>query len=248
MLKSERQELILHEVNLHNKVLIGDLSTLIKVSEDTVRRDLIELAEKGKVVKVHGGALSNSFRNSFKHTDIYSLEQKKTIAHKAISLIKDGMYIHTTGGTTILEMARLLPENLKATFITGSIQAAFEYLQHPHLEVILIGDRISRNSQITVGGEAITKIKRINADICFLGVNALDIEHGLTDNDYEVAEVKRAIIESSSRVVALSIAEKLNTHQKIQICPITQIQTLITELPPRDPSLEAYHKTGIDVI
>ena len=248
MLKRERQELILHEVNLHNKVLIGDLSGVIKVSEDTVRRDLIELSKKGKLVKVHGGALSNSFRNSFKHTDIYSLEEKKTIAHKAIALIKDGMYIHTTGGTTILEMARLLPETLKATFITGSIQAAFEYLQHPHLEVILIGDRIARKSQITVGGEAITKIKTFNADLCFLGVNALDVEHGLTDNDYEVAQVKRAMIESSDRVVVLSIAEKLNTQQKIQVCPVSQIQTLITEVPPNHPALEAYHQSGIEVI
>lgn len=248
MLKRERQELILHEVNLHNKVLVGDLSQIIKVSEDTVRRDLIELSKKGKLVKVHGGALSNSFRNSFKHADIYSLEQKKTIAHKAISLIREGMYIHTTGGTTILEMARLLPEGLKVTFITGSIQAAFEYLQHPDLEVILVGDRISRNSQITVGGEAISKIKRFYADICFLGVNAIDIEHGVTDSDYEVAQVKQAIIESSSRVVALSIAEKLNTKQKIQVCPINSIHTLITELPPDDPFLEPYRKTGIEVI
>lgn len=77
MLKKERQELIIHEVNLHNKVLVGDLSQSIKVSEDTIRRDLIELSENGKLVKVHGGALSRSFRNSFKHTDIYSLEKKR---------------------------------------------------------------------------------------------------------------------------------------------------------------------------
>jgi DeoR/GlpR family transcriptional regulator of sugar metabolism len=248
MLKRERQELILHEVNLHNKVLIGDLSMAIKVSEDTVRRDLIELSGKGKLVKVHGGALSNSFRNAFKHTDIYSLEQKKTIAHKAISMMRDGMHIHTTGGTTILEMAKMLPEDLHATFITGSIQAAFEYLQHPNIEVILIGDRISRNSQITVGGDAISKIKRIHADLCFLGVNAVDIGHGVTDSDYEVAQVKRAIIESSNRVVVLSIAEKLNTRQKIQVCPINEISTLVTELPPLDPALESYRQTKIEVI
>jgi DeoR/GlpR family transcriptional regulator of sugar metabolism len=142
----------------------------------------------------------------------------------------------------------MLPDSLKATFITGSVQAAFEYLQHPHLEVILIGDRISRNSQITVGGEAITKIKRFYADLCFLGVNAIDVQHGVTDNDYEVAQVKQAIIESSSRVVVLSIAEKLNTKQKIQVCPVNSINTLITERPPNDPSLEQYHKTGIEVI
>ncbi|MBL7698494.1 MAG: DeoR/GlpR transcriptional regulator [Chitinophagaceae bacterium] len=248
MLKSERQELILHEINLHNKVLVGDLSTAIKVSEDTIRRDLIELAQKGKLVKVHGGALSNSFRNAFTHADIYSLEQKKIIAHKAISLIRQDMLIHTTGGTTILEMARLLPENLKATFVTGSLQAAFEYLQHPNIDVILVGDRVSRNSQITVGGDAVAKIKRFHADLCFLGVNAIDVKHGITDSDYEIAQVKQAILESSSRVVVLSIAEKLNTRQKMQVCPIENVHTLITELPPNDPFLKPYQEKGIQVI
>lgn len=80
------------------------------------------------------------------------------------------MYILTTGGTTIVEMARSLPEGLKATFITGSIQAAFEYLQHPHLEVILIGDKVSRNSQITVGGEAIARIKGSMPTSAFLAL------------------------------------------------------------------------------
>lgn len=158
------------------------------------------------------------------------------------------MYILTTGGTTITEFARSLPEGLKATFITGSLQAAFEYLQHPHIDVILIGDKLSRISQITVGGEAIARIRRFNADICFLGVNAIDIEHGITDNDYEVAQVKRAIIESSSRVVALCISEKLNTVQKIQVCPVNQVHTIITELNPDDPFLKPYRNVQTEVI
>jgi Transcriptional regulators of sugar metabolism len=101
------------------------------------------------------------------------------IAQKAVTLIRDGMFILTTGGTTILELAKALPQHLRATFFTGSLPAAMEYIQHPNIEVIFIGDRISKNSKITVGGDAITKIKQINADICFLGINAIDAEHGL---------------------------------------------------------------------
>lgn len=248
MLKRERQELIIHEVNLHNKVLITDLSASISVSEDTIRRDLIELSQNGRLVKVHGGAISKSFRNSFKHKDIYSLDQKKTIAQKAISLIEDGMFVFTTGGTTILEMVRILPESLKATFVTVSIQAAFELLQHPHIEVLLIGGKLSRNAQISVGGEAIARIKRFNADLCFLGVNAIDVNRGVTDSDYDVTQVKRSIIESSSRVVALSIAEKLNTVQSIEVCALSHIKTLITELPASDPRLQPYHTETTEVI
>lgn len=248
MLKTERQEFILHQIDLHNKVLSTDLSQKLRVSDDTVRRDLNELAEIGKLVKVHGGAISKSFRNSFQHNNIYSVEHKKIIAQKASKLIQDGMFVLTSGGTTIIELARSLPENLQATFITGSLQAAYEYVQHPNIEVILIGDRISRHSQITVGAEAVAKIKQFNADLCFLGINALDIQHGLTDSDWEVAQVKRAMIEQSARVVALAISEKLNTVQKIQVCDLSNINSLITELPPDAPALEGYKTKRVEVI
>jgi DeoR/GlpR family transcriptional regulator of sugar metabolism len=248
MLKRERQEYIIHQLHLHNKVLSTDLSQKINVSEDTIRRDLLELSEAGKIIKVHGGAISKSFRNSFRHTDIYSLENKKIIAQKAISLIQDGMFVLTTGGTTIIELARCLPDNLQATFITGSLQAAYEYVQHPNIEVIFIGDRISRNAQISVGGEAISKIKQFNADLCFLGINAIDAKHGLTDNDWEVAQIKRAMIERSAKVVSLAISEKMNTVQKIQVCELSCIHTLITELPPDEVLFEDYKKMQLEVI
>jgi len=248
MLKRERHEYIIHQLHLHNKVLSTDLSQKIKVSEDTIRRDLLELAEAGKIIKVHGGAISKSFRSSLQQTDIYSLENKKIIAQKAISLIQDGMFVFTSGGTTIIELARCLPENLQATFITGSLQAACEYVLHPNIEVIFIGDRISHNAQITIGAEAIAKIKQFNADLCFLGVNAIDVEHGLTDNDWEVAQIKRAMIERSEKVVSLAISEKLNTVQKIQVCDLTCVNTLITELPPEDALFEDYKQVQIEVI
>jgi DeoR/GlpR family transcriptional regulator of sugar metabolism len=218
------------------------------VSEDTIRRDLSELATLGKIIKVHGGALSKPFHNFFQHSGIYSLEEKKRVAQKAVQLIRDGMFVLTTGGTTIIELARSLPEGLQATFITGSLPAAFEYMQHPSIDVIIIGDKLSKNSHLTVGAEAIAKIKQFNADLCFLGTNAIDIEHGFTDNDWEVAQVKKAMIESSDNVVSLTIAEKLNSHQNIQVCDIKKINTLITELDPDDALLEPYKANGLHVI
>jgi DeoR/GlpR family transcriptional regulator of sugar metabolism len=249
MLKKERQAYILHQVNLHNRVLSSLLCTEINVSEDTIRRDLQELAEEGKVIKVHGGALSHSFNEvHFPSNGVYSQNQKKKIAQKAINLISNGMFILTSGGTTIMEMARSLPPQLKATFISGSIPAILEYMHHPNIEVILIGDKISKNSKITVGSEAIAKIKQVKADICFLGTNAIDPEHGITDNDWEVVQLKKAMIESSKKVVCLSIAEKVNTVQPIQVCPLSDIDTLITELTPDDPILQGYVKAGVEVL
>lgn len=225
------------------------LSSEIHVSEDTIRRDLYELAEEGKLIKVHGGALSHSFNHvHFPINGVYSQQNKRKIAQKAIQLISNGMFVLTSGGTTIIEMARTLPPQLKATFVSGSIPAVLEYMNHPNIEVILIGDRISKNSKITVGLEAVAKIKQLKADICFLGTNAIDTEHGITENDWEVVQLKRAMVESSRKVVCLTIAEKINSYQPIQICELTKIDTLITELSPDDPILKPYAEMGIEVL
>lgn len=249
MLKKERQAFILHQVNLHNKVLSSSLSNEIHVSEDTIRRDLYELADEGKLIKVHGGALSHSFNEvHFPSNGVYSQGDKKKIAQKAVNLIKNGMFILTSGGTTILELARSLPPHLKATFVSGSIPAILEYMHHPNIEVILIGDKISKNSKITVGLEAIARIKQMRVDICFLGTNAIDLNHGITENDWDVVQIKKAMIESSQKVVCLTIAEKINTFQPIQVCEVSKINTLITELPPDDPLLKPYAEAGIEVL
>jgi len=209
----------------------------------------MELAAEGKVIKVHGGALSSSFSKvDYPTNEVYSLNQKRRIAQKAISLIGNGMFVLTSGGTTVLEMARMLPHQLKATFISGSIAAILEYMNHPNIEVIIIGDKISKSSKITVGSEAIAKIRQMKPDLCFLGTNAIDLKHGITDSDWEVVQLKRAMIESSQRVIGLSIAEKLNTTQPIHICEATRIDTLITELPADDPLLKPYSDAGIKIL
>lgn len=249
MLKKERQAYILHQVNLHNKVLSSTLCTEINVSEDTIRRDLQELADEGKIIKVHGGALSPSFNHVyFPSNGVYSQHQKKKIAQKAISLVSNGMFVLTSGGTTIIELARMLPHPLKATFISGSIPVILEYMHHPNIEVILIGDKISKNSKITVGSQAIAKIREVKADICFLGTNAIDLEHGITDNDWEVVQLKKAMIESSKKVVCLSIAEKVNTVQPIRVCGLDDIDMLITELDPDNELMKPYVSAGLEVL
>jgi DeoR/GlpR family transcriptional regulator of sugar metabolism len=249
MLKKERQAFILHQVNLHNKVLSASLSGEMDVSEDTVRRDLQELADEGRIIKVHGGALSHSFNYTGNAvTRIYAHESKRAIAQKAVNLIKDGMFILTSGGTTILEIAKMLPPQLKATFISGSVPAVLEYLQHPNIEVIVIGDKVSKSSKITVGGDAIAKIKQIKADLCLMGVNSIDPSHGVTDNDWDVVQVKKAMIESSQKTVCLSISEKIHSFQPIHVCNIGEIDTLITELPPGNELLQPYRYAGIEVL
>src|ERR1700722_8520287 len=118
MLKQERQAHILHQVNLHNQVLSATLSQELDVSEDTIRRDLQDLADNKRLIKVHGGAISLSFNDYNYPTNTgYAPAQKKLSARKPVSLLQNDMFVTTTGGTTIIELARHLPPGLKATFI-----------------------------------------------------------------------------------------------------------------------------------
>jgi DeoR/GlpR family transcriptional regulator of sugar metabolism len=248
MLKKERQAYIIQQINIHNKVLSSDLSTQLDVSEDTVRRDLQELAEEGKLIKVHGGALSKSFHFTLESNTIYSQPEKKSIAAKAIELIKDGMMVVLSGGTTIRELVKALPPHLNATFITVSVPIALELLEHPSSEVIFFGNKLLKNAQMSVGAEVVQRLGEIKADLCFLGTNSIDANYGITDLEWEIIEVKRALIKCANKTVSLAISEKLNTIQRLQVCKPDDIDILITELDPDNPLLDAYHKSGMLVL
>jgi len=247
MLKKERQGYILQQLNIHNKVLSSDLCVQLNVSEDTVRRDLQELDEEGKLTKVHGGALSKSFHFTIQDTNIYQHTEKKIIAHKAAQLIKDGMFVVLSGGTTMRELVKALPENLSATFITASIPTALELLEHPNCEVFFIGNKLLKSAQMSVGAEVIERLSRIKADLCFLGTNSIDVEDGITDLEWEIIEVKKAMIRCSQKTISLAISEKLNSVQRLQVCRLDEIDMLITELPPDSPILDVYRQKGLEI-
>lgn len=249
MLKKERQALILREVNLRNKVLHTDLSKQLSVSEDTIRRDLQELAEEGKVVKVRGGALSNSFHvHSYKGAEIYKYQEKTTIARKTIPLLKDGMLVLISGGTTTHEVARILPPDLQLTFYTPSLLIALQLAEHPNCETIFIGGRISKNAKISTGGEVVSTLRGIRPDICLMGTNSIDSRIGLTDSDWEVTDVKKAMIQVSEKVAVLTISDKLDSAQKIRIAPINEVDYLVTELLSDSIALKPYKQAGLEVL
>jgi DeoR/GlpR family transcriptional regulator of sugar metabolism len=247
MLKKERQEFILHQLNLHNKILCADLSDMMDVSDDTIRRDLQELAQEEKLIKVHGGALSKSFHTAFDRKMVYNLEDKNIIAQKTAALVQSGMYILTSGGTSILEFAKSLDPNLNATFFTCSLNAAIEFAHHPSIEVVMIGDKVSKDSMLTTGASAVQTIESIQADLCILGINSLDTQFGLSENDWEVVQIKKAMIKASKKTICIGISEKLNSQQKIKVANLDEIDILITELDPKDPTLLPFKHKGLTI-
>ncbi|KQC28604.1 DeoR/GlpR family DNA-binding transcription regulator [Flagellimonas eckloniae] len=248
MLKEERHQVILNEVRIHNKVLLADIAEILKVSPDTVRRDIKELHDDNKLKRVHGGAISLGFNHySYVNREIYSLEKKSQIAEKAVTLLKDGQVVLLSGGTTNLEISRLIPPHLKITCFTPSLPIAVQLLPKPNIDIIFIGGKINKDSQITIGGSPIGVLSELKADICFLGVNSIHPTDGVTEFDWEIVQVKKAMIKASKKVVVPSISEKINSGQRYKICDIDAVDHLITELDVNDSVLKPYAKK-IDLI
>ena len=247
MLKKERHAFIIKQINLHNKVLSSDLSAQLQVSEDTIRRDLNNLAEIGKIEKVHGGALSKSFHFPYQLNEVYAQESKKEIARKAVELLTEGMVVLTGGGTTMIEIARMIPDTLEATFFTISPLVALELSERRLLTVILVGGQLSKNAHINMGAKTVTELAEIKVDLCFLGANGIDLQEGITDSDWEVVQVKKAMIRSSRRLAIMSLGEKLGSVQKMKVCDLTALDYLITEREADDEVIAAY-KEYVEII
>lgn len=241
MLRTERLTLILKEINLHNKVLSAELSEKLSVSEDTIRRDLNELAEEGVIMKVHGGAISKTFHYPFGSEDkVYALPAKQKIAEKTIRLFKKNMTILLEGGTTIMEIAKMIPANLEAVFYTVSPQVALTLSEHENIEVYTIGGRLEKNAAIHTGASVINELAGIHCDLCIIGANGFSVEAGLTDSDREVVQVGKAMIRASSKTAVVTISEKLGSVQRMKICNFNLIDYLVTELQPGNSALAAY--------
>jgi DeoR/GlpR family transcriptional regulator of sugar metabolism len=240
MLQEERHSFIVQKINSHNKVIASDLCRQLRVSLDTIRRDIKELEKKGQLVKVHGGAVSPNFHQPFQQPDVYARQEKREIAKKALTLIKDGMTLLLGGGTVMLELARILPEKITGSLFTVSPLVALEAAQRSTIEVVLLGGKLARNSYICTGASVATAINEIRVDLCFLGTNGLSLQEGVTDYDWEVAQVKKAILKSAARSAVLSISEKLGSVQKVQVCKLDAIDYLVTELDPNDVKLIPY--------
>ncbi|MGB3152900.1 MAG: DeoR/GlpR family DNA-binding transcription regulator [Maribacter sp.] len=249
MLKEERQQTILSEVELHNRILLTDIADTLDVSIDTVRRDVKELDAEKKLRKVHGGAISLGFTtNSARNTNIYALDNKVAIAKKATTMLKDGAVIFVDGGTTCLELARIIPEKLQLTCFTISLPVAMELSTKPNVKVISIGGQISKEAQIAIGANAIHHLSEIKVDFSFIGTGYVDALYGLTEFDWDIVQIKKAVIKASKKTVLLSISEKLNSQHRYKTCDISSINTMITELEPDNSILKPFKNNDVTIL
>lgn len=248
MLKAERQSIILEELRAFNRVKSSNLCILLNVSEDTIRRDLNELEEKGQLKKVHGGAISLSFIPSFKKREVQEIKTKHIIAKKALDLIEDGQVLIIDGGTSNMQLVNLLPVDKKLTVFTNSIPVASKLCEYPNIDGVFLGGNILRKAYTSIGHQALESLLEIHADMCFLGINGVDHEIGLTVVNRQETTIKKAIIKASNKVVTLTISSKIGSVQPFKVCELESLDILVTDVDPDDKILNPYHQKGIKVI
>lgn len=248
MLTRQRKQYILDRLQQDGQVVAKVIAQDLGLSEDTIRRDLRELAKEGLLQRVHGGALPSSAAIAdFDTRQGISLEGKQAIAKTAAQLIQPGQIVIFDGGTTTVQLARQLPKTLVATVVTHSPSIAIELANHPQIEVILIGGKLFKHSLVTVGTAALAALAPIQADLYFMGVTGVHPQMGLSTGDLEEAHMKKALSEHAGETIVLASHEKLGKASAYGILPMTEISTLIVEKSTPEKAIAIYRGLGITV-
>lgn len=230
MLTSERKALILRVLGAEGRLVAKPFSQGLGVSEDTIRRDLRELASEGLLQRVHGGALPASPAvAAFGVREGRATAEKARLARAAARMIQPGQIVFLDGGTTNARLARSLPADLRATVVTHSPSIAVALAEHPSVEVELVGGRLFKHSLVAVGAAAAEAIARVRADLFFMGATGLHPETGVTTGDPEEAAIKRLIARQSAETVVLATRDKLGAASPYGIVPLAEIGAVLVE-------------------
>ncbi|RJS61937.1 DeoR/GlpR family DNA-binding transcription regulator [Bacillus sp. PK3_68] len=227
----ERKKSILEQLHIYGKVEITELSEALSVSPMTIRRDLDLLEKQKKLIRTHGGAvLPQALINeqSFASKAGSAVEEKKQIALEAVSLVKPNMTVLLDSGTTTLEIARLLKNNVPATVITNDIQIAAE-LMDSHLEVIIIGGRLQNDVGALFGSLAENTLRNMHVDLFFMGAHAIHSAFGITAPTLEKAAVKQEMIKTAEKVVLVADSSKFHQKAFSKVCDLDFVTTVITD-------------------
>ncbi|MCG7527562.1 DeoR/GlpR family DNA-binding transcription regulator [Streptomyces sp. OfavH-34-F] len=249
MLAAERRNHLLRLLATQGKVLAKDVAAELGISEDSVRRDLRELAAEGLCQRVYGGALPASPATAdYAARQTVAPDGKRRVASVAAGLVPAGGAVILDGGTTALAVARALPRDLSCTVITHSPTIAAALLDHPAADLFLLGGRVFKHSAVTCGAAAVEAAQNVSADLCLLGVTGVHPEAGLTTGDAEEAAMKRALAARAADTYILASSEKIGTASRFRVLPWGKITGLITDASPDDAVLTRLARDGVAVL
>jgi DeoR/GlpR family transcriptional regulator of sugar metabolism len=137
---------------------------------------------------------------------------------------------------------------VRLTIFTNSIPVASKLCEYPNIDGVLLGGNILRKGYSIIGHQAIESLKEVNADMCFLGITSVDIVAGMTEANRSETTIKKAMINSSAKVVSMVISNKINTRQPFKVCDITCMDVMVTDLDPDDELLLPYRQRGVKIL
>ena len=248
MLTSQRKMLLLARLAAEGQLVAKALALELGTSEDTIRRDLRELAAEGKLQRVHGGALpASAAMGDLAVREQVSVADKVALGRFGASLIRPGQVVILDGGTTAMQVARHLAPGLRATIVTHSPPVAVALAQHPGIEILVLGGRLFRHSMVNVGAGVIDAASRLRADLFFLGVTGVHPDAGLSTGDAEEAAVKRALHERAAETVVLASPEKLLAASPFVVAPLSELSLLVVARATPARVARALRAGGVDV-
>ncbi|CDZ45028.1 DeoR/GlpR family DNA-binding transcription regulator [Neorhizobium galegae] len=246
MLTTQRKNLILDMLRREGQVVAKRAAEEFSLSEDTIRRDLREMAAEGLLRRVHGGAMPIApDLPDLSARRAVSSDVKQRLGRAAAGMVKPGQTIFLDGGTSTAEIARALPRDFAVTVVTHSPTIAAELEHHPTVEVILIGGRLYKHSMVATGAAAMAQIALMRPDIFFLGVTAVHPARGLSTGDFEEAAIKRHIAACSTETITLVTVEKLDAASPHVIMPVSALSGMVVQEDIDEERLASYRALGI---
>jgi DeoR family transcriptional regulator, fructose operon transcriptional repressor len=231
-------------------VRVEELTEQLGVSSATIRRDLGELEKLGEVQRVYGGAVSTGGRLDeplFDDKTSVAATEKRRIAEAAAKYIKPNDTIYLDGGSTVLELARLLKDRSNLTIVTNSLRAAVELAgRGPRL--ILVGGELRRLAQTTVGPLTRFMIQELHVDTAFMGTIGLSLEEGLTTTDPTEAYTKELVMEHAREVILLADSSKAHKISFTRAGRLEKVRTIITDQQFDRKLSKDLRKRGIEVV
>ncbi len=235
MLRAQRRDWLVERLGRDGRLVAKDLAAELGVSEDSVRRDLRELAAAGLCQRVYGGALPVSPAIAdYPTRQQVAVESKERVAAVASGLVRPGSTAILDGGTTALAVVAALPRDLEATVVTHSPTVAVALADHAGVEVQVLGGRLFRHSMVTCGAAAVEAAQGVWADVFLLGVTGVHHEAGLTTGDADEAAMKRALARRAAETHVLASAEKIGAASRFLVLPLAAVSSVVTDAPDGD--------------
>lgn len=248
MLTEERHDKIRAKLLRNGKVLAAQLAIDFGVSEDTIRRDLRELARTGLCRRVYGGALSPApDLGTFKVRSAVLSEAKHSLGMAIGTLLEPGQTVFIDAGSTNLAIASHIPLDKPLTVITNAPSIALALEAHDRCQTILLGGVFNPSKGACLGGQVLRETMRVYADVFILGTCGVDADVGLTALDAEEAELKRCMIEQSDRLWVPVTADKLGTIAPYKIADASAIGMLFAVAGDDGMSTSLFTAKGVVV-